>query len=137
MNKQINKKNPLPEKQKEMKYSVLIESFINNLIAFFLEPSLYYKKFKEYISIQFKYRIQYFFIGIILFVFSLYFLFFFLAFLFFSIYIAMYQKIQKHGMVSFLLAWIIFLIFFLIVYCSLHSFSKIGKKIKIRRGDEN
>jgi hypothetical protein len=119
-------------KENREKYLPIIESLVNNLIIAFLEPSIYYQNLKKMISLQIQYRTRYFLLGVLFFLISFYFIFFFLGFLFFSFYQLLSEKIQNHAIVALLVAWLAFLLFFIIIYISFHYFNKIGQKITIQ-----
>jgi len=113
-------------------YLPIIQNLVDNLIIVFLDPSIYYQNFKKVISLQLRYRLRYFLLGILFFFISFYFIFFFLGFLFLSLYQLLNEKIQNHAIVALLVAWITFIFFFIMIYLSFHYFSKIGQKIPIK-----
>ncbi|GIX41325.1 MAG: hypothetical protein KatS3mg129_1058 [Leptospiraceae bacterium] len=118
------------------RYLPLIQNFVDNFLAVFLEPSVYYQNVKNYISLQIRYRVKYFILGLLFFLISFYFIFFFIGFLFFSGYQFLLTKIDNHALIAFLIGWISFLIFFIVLYLSFHFFYKIGQnplKQKTRR----
>ncbi len=129
--KAYKKSKDLYQKKREQ-YLPIIQTLIDNFIIAFLEPSIYYQNLKKMISIQIQYRIRYFLLGVLFFLISFYFIFFFLGFLFFSFYQLLSEKIQNHAIVALLLAWLAFLLFFIIIYLSFHYFNKIGQKITIQ-----
>lgn len=115
----------------------IIRSLVDNFILLFLEPSNYYRTFKEYINLQFRHRTKYFLRAIILFFMSLYFIFFFIGFLFVGLYFLLYEHTANHILSIFLVAWISFLFFFIILYISFLSFHKVGGKLpEIRRNNK-
>ncbi len=137
-----NKINPFRKpikKEKNLKegdYINFIRILVDNLILLFLKPSTYYQSFKEYLYLQLKYRTKYMLMGILLFLISLYFIFFFIGFFLMGIYLLLYHNTTNQVLSIFLVAWISFLIFFIISYMSFQSFYKLGRKLPEKRGNQ-
>jgi hypothetical protein len=120
-------------KENRDRYLPIIETFVENFLAAFIEPSKYYQEVKLYISLQIRQRLKYFILGLLFLFISFYFIFFFLGFLFLASYNVLLNKIHDNALIAFFLGWISFLFFFIIIYLSFHYFNKIGQKIPITR----
>lgn len=131
--KSKNKRSQFDSLSKRDRYISLIESFLENFLAVFLDPIQYYQSFKNYISFQFRIRTKYFIIGVILLFISIFLIFFFLVFFYLLLY-EVIQHITKNTLLTYLiLSWISFIFFFIVIYNSLNYFYKIGSKIKTQK----
>ncbi len=134
-----NKLKPLEKKEQYLTEGDrihFIRSVIDNLFLLFFERSKYIQSLKQYLFLQFQYRTKYFFLGVLLFLVSLYFVFFFIGFLLFGLYVVFYHQTNNLVLSIFLVAWISFLIFFFILYMSLQNLYKVGKALPKKRGKE-